>query len=50
MFPDVAYIFEVFCIFKSIYKGPQGFKNPEIMDCGGCGPSHNKTENLLDQN
>ena len=29
--------------------GLQGFTNPEIMEMLGFGPSHNKTEILLDQ-
>ena len=47
-------IFLLYCcrylgIFKSIYKGSQGLKNPDIMEFRGDGPSHNKTEILLDQ-
>ena len=37
-------------IFKSVNKGPPGVKNPEIMEMLGFGPSHNKTEILLNQN
>ena len=36
-------------ILKSINTGLQGFKNPEIMEMLGFGPSHNKIEKLLDQ-
>ena len=28
----------------------QGIKNPEIMQFGGFGPSHNETETFIDQN
>ena len=41
---------EVFWYNKTINAGLQGFKNPEIMDMFGLGPSHNETEILLDQN
>ena len=37
-------------LIKSINKGSSGLKNPEIMEFGGFGPSHNKTEILLNQN
>ena len=33
-----------------VCKGSHGFKNPEIMEFGGFGPSHNKIEILLNQN
>ena len=35
---------------KLINKGSQELTNPEIIDLGGFGPSHNETEILLDQN
>ena len=35
---------------KSRNKGFPGLKNPKIMKLGGFGPSHHKTEILLDQN
>ena len=41
---------EAFWYNKTINKGSQGFKKPEIMEMLGLGPSHNKTEILLDQN
>ena len=44
------YVLKYFGIFKSINKGPPGLENPEIMEFGGFGPSHNKTKVLLDQN
>ena len=31
-------------------KGSPGLKNPEIMEILGFGPSHHKTEILLEQN
>ena len=39
-----------FGTFESISKGSSGLNNSEIMDFEGFGPSHNKTEILLDQN
>ena len=46
-----SYVFKSICgILKSINKGSQGLNNPEIMEFWGFGPSHNKTEVLLDQN
>ena len=39
-----------FGIAKSINNGSQGSNNPEIMECVGFGPSHNKTEIVWDQN
>ena len=42
----VRRFFKWFGMFKSINKGPQGSKNPEIMDMLGFGPSHNKIEKL----
>ena len=51
---NVSYIFEYFLkyvsVLKSINEGSQGSKIPEIMEMLGFGPSHNKTEILLDQN
>ena len=35
---------------KSINKGSPGLGNPEIMEFGGFGPSHNKTKNLKQNN
>ena len=35
-------------IFKSINKGSPWLNNPEIIEMLGFGPSHNKTEILLD--
>ena len=37
-------------MIECMNTGLQGVKNPEIMDMLGFGPSHNKTEILLDQN
>ena len=42
MFPSFLYFQNA--ISKSIDKGSQGSKHPEIIECGGFGPSHNKTE------
>ena len=44
------YFLKYFGIWKSINKGLQGFKNPEIMEMLGVGPSHDKTKIRLDQN
>ena len=50
MFPYIfEYLLKYFGTFKCINKGPQGFKNPKIMEMLGFGPSHNKTKMLLDQ-
>ena len=47
----ISHIFSsIFGILKAINTGLQGSKNPEIMEMLGFGPSHNKTEILLDQN
>ena len=49
--PYFSYIFwKYFWYIKTINTGLQGFKNPEIMNMLGFGPSHNKTDILLDQN
>ena len=40
----------IFGIYKSINKGSQGLKNPEIMEMLGFGPSHDKIEIFLDHN
>ena len=46
MSPKLSYIFKsTLCIFKSINEGSQGFTNPEFMEFGGVGPSHNKQNN-----
>ena len=37
-------------MLKSMNKGSLGLENLEIMEFGGFGPSHNKTEILSDQN
>ena len=37
-------------MLKSINKASPGLKNPEIVEFGGSGPSHNKTEISLHQN
>ena len=54
LFPSVfLYHFDIILKngrLKSIKKGSQGLVNPEIMEVGGFGPSHNKTEIVLDQN
>ena len=47
---NVLYVCNFFGIFKLINKGSQGFTNPYIIEFRGFGPSHNKTEILLDQN
>ena len=44
IFEIIKYIF-----FKAINAGSQGSKNPEIIEFGGFGPSHNETETSLDQ-
>ena len=44
------YFLKLFGILESIDKGSQGSQNPEIIEFEGLGPSHNKTETLLDQN
>ena len=44
------YCSKCFGIFESMSKGSRGSTNPEFMEFGGFGPSHNKTEVLLDQN
>ena len=54
MFQKIVHMF-LFClkyvgIFKSINTGSPGLKNQEIMEFAGFGPSHNKTDILLDQN
>ena len=41
---------EIFWYVKSINKGSPGLQSPEIMKMLGFGPSHNKTDILLDQN
>ena len=44
-FPRIfLYCLKYFGVFKSIDKGVQGSKNPEIIDMLSFGPSHNKTE------
>ena len=35
--------------FSSMNKRPPGLNNPEIMEFGGLGSSHNKTKTLFDQ-
>ena len=43
-------VFFLICqYFLYLFEVP-GLKNPEIMEFGGFGPSHDKTELLLDQN
>ena len=47
----ISYMFwRIFGIFNSINKGYPGLENPEFMEFGGSGPSHNKTIILLDKN
>ena len=46
----LLYCLNDFGIFKSINKGSWGVENPEIMEFGGFGPSHDETEILWYQN
>ena len=39
----------VIYLSKSINKGSPGLENPEIIELGGSGPSHEETKILLDQ-
>ena len=56
MFRKCIHISYTFCsslvhlTSKCINKGSPGLTNPEVMEMLGFGPSHNKTEILLNQN
>ena len=50
MCPWLLYVLKYVGMFKSINRGPTGAKNPEIIEFGALGPSHNKIEILLNQN